>query len=250
MLVLLLHVGDRLILFPSTEPIDAQGATRFSIPFEGGNLEIVRALVGESKAFVLRFYGNADRGERWVAGEAAQWPGVEFWSVNYPGYGASTGPARLVRLADAALTAYDAMRTQAGERPTFVFGTSIGTTAALHVAAEREVKGLLLQNPPPLRQLIMGQHGWWNLWILALPIALQLPASLDSLENARRARSPAVFVLASDDEVVPHKYHRLIADTYAGPKEVLIQKGAQHNTPFSPEFAMSVHDALGRLLPR
>jgi len=30
---------------------------------------------------------------------------------------------------------------------------------------------LILTNPPPLRQLIMGHYGWWNLWLAAAPQA-------------------------------------------------------------------------------
>jgi pimeloyl-ACP methyl ester carboxylesterase len=216
-----------------------------------GELEIFRARLStaEPEAYVLRFYGNADRAERWLSGEAAAWPNraLELWGVNYPGYGASSGPARLQGVADAALAAYDAVRKVAGTRPIYVFGTSLGTTAALHVAAEREVAGLVLQNPPALRQLIVGDHGWWNLWLVAYPVSRQIPAALDSVANARRARCPAVFLLADQDEVVRPRYHRLVVDAFAGPKEVLIQEGARHNTPMSSEFGRRMHVAVDRL---
>jgi pimeloyl-ACP methyl ester carboxylesterase len=247
-------IADRLILRPTTSPEEAHGATRLTIPFGGGQLELFRAASDSTapRAFILRFYGNADRAERWAASEAASWQGdaVELWALNYPGYGASTGPARLQAIADAALAAYDAMRAVAGARPIYVFGISLGTTAALHVAAERNVAGVVLQNPPALRQLIVGEHGWWNLWLLAGPISLQVPRDLDSVSNAAQVRCPAVFLLADQDEVVPHKYHRLVADAYAGQNEVLIQAGARHNTPMSADFAGRAHAAIARLLVR
>jgi pimeloyl-ACP methyl ester carboxylesterase len=222
------------------------------IPLGRGQVEVFRAASSpnDPQAFVLRFYGNADRADRWIASEAAAWPdrAVEFWGVNYPGYGGSTGPARLQGVADSALAAYDALRAVAGTRPIFVFGTSLGTTAALHVAAERQVAGLVLQNPPALRQLIVGDHGWWNLWLLAYPISLQIPSTLDSVANASRVNSPALFLLADQDEVVRPKYHRLVVNAFAGPKEVLVQEGARHNTPMTPDFAQRVHLAVGRLL--
>jgi pimeloyl-ACP methyl ester carboxylesterase len=254
------HIADRLILWPTKHVEDAHGATRFTVPLGTGQLEVFRATSTSpstptststpAEAFVLRFYGNADRAERWVAAEAAQWRDrpIELWGVNYPGYGRSTGPARLEAIGDAALAAYDALRAAAGNRPIYVFGTSLGTTAALHVAAEREVAGLVLQNPPALRQLIVGEHGWWNLWLLALPVSLQIPHTLDSVANAARTHCPAVFLLADRDEVVPHKYHRLVADSFAGPKEVLIQEGAEHNTPMSVDFAQRAHAAIARLM--
>jgi pimeloyl-ACP methyl ester carboxylesterase len=246
------HIGDRVILWPNSRPEDAHGATRTLVPLGGGALEIFRArsCEREPELFVLRFYGNTDRAERWVANEARGWAAfpIEFWSVNYPGYGGSTGPARLRGVADAAVAAYDALAAVAGSRPIYVFGTSIGSTAALHVAAERKVAGLMLQNPPALRELIMGEHGWWNLWLLAYPISRQVPRALDSIANARRVTTRAVFLLADEDEVVPHKYHRLVADAFAGPKEILIQTGAHHSTPFDLDFTKRSYWAIAKML--
>jgi pimeloyl-ACP methyl ester carboxylesterase len=157
---------DRLILFPTTTPIGAAGATRKSVAFAGGELEIWQAASrvarrsGRTDAYVLRFYGNADRAEHWVATEAEMWNNraIEVWGVNYPGFGGSTGPARLATLGPAALTVFDALKEVACDRPIIVFGASLGTTVALHIAAQRRVAGLILQNPPPLRQMILRQH--------------------------------------------------------------------------------------------
>ena len=90
---------DRLVLFPSTNRIDAGSATRHAVSFHGGELEIWRAASRAARQqqppefYVLRFYGNADRADRWVAAEAEMWPGraVEVWGMNYPGFGGSTG---------------------------------------------------------------------------------------------------------------------------------------------------------------
>src|SRR5439155_12173538 len=106
---------------------------------------------------------------------------VEVWAVNHPGFGGSTGPPRLSRFGPAALAAYDALAAEATGKPIFVSGMSLGSAMALHVAANRPVAGLILRSPPPLRNLIMTRHGWWNLWILATPVALGVPAELDSL---------------------------------------------------------------------
>lgn len=245
------NIGDRMILYPSIAPENPHGAEQLKIPFGSGQLEVWRANSSPRKpeAFVLRFYGNADRPERWITNEAAAWAGrsIEFWGVNYPGYGASTGPARLQAIADAALAAYDAAHAKAPDRPIFAFGTSLGSAAALHLAAERPVAGLLLQNPPALPELIVGQHGWWNLWLIAKPIARQVRASLDSVGNAARVKCPAVFLLADQDEVVAHKYHQMVVDAYAGPKQVLIQHGAGHNTPPSKQFSQKAHVAVDHM---
>ena len=237
-MIALAPLPDRLVLFPTTHRIDAGAATREPIPFENGELEIWRGASkqaqqrGNDPIYLLRFYGNADRADRWVEAETEMWNNrpVVVWGMNYPGFGGSTGPARLARLGPAALAAFDELKRTAGDRPIIVFGASLGTTTALHVAAHRPVTGLILHNPPPLRQIILRQFGWWNLWLLAGPLAQKIPADLDSIANARKVRVPAIFLLAENDEVVAPKFQRLVVDAYAGKKRVIPLVGAGHNS--------------------
>lgn len=243
---------DRLLLFPPTGALaDTQGATRMTLPSDHGDIEVWRAQShnGEPEAFVLRFYGNADRADNWVGSEVHGLPfPAEMWGVNYPGYGGSGGIPSLQGVADSAVVAYDALKKRAGSRPILVFGTSMGTTAALHLAANRKVDGLLLHNPPPLRQLIRGQYGWWNLWLLAVPIAWGVPGSLDSLDNAQRSRAPAIFVLSAEDEVVGHRYALTVRDAYGGPKKTFVMPGAKHNDPIPGATQSAIAHELVELL--
>jgi pimeloyl-ACP methyl ester carboxylesterase len=254
------HLPDHLILFPMREPIDAGGAVRKSVPFENGKLELWTAQSrraqqkGGADFFILRFYGNADRAERWAAAEAEEWNdrAVEIWGMNYPGFGGSTGPARLSKIGPAALSAFDELKRHADDRPIVLSGASIGATVALHVAASRPagIAGLILHNPPPLRQMILRRFGWWNLWLLAGPVALQIPAELDSIENAKAIHVPAIFLLAEKDEVVPPRYHRLVVEAYAGEKRVIPLPGAYHNDPIEGTAAADFFNALDWLLPK
>ena len=255
----LAHLPDHLILFPTRAPIDPGGAVRQAVPFEGGELEVWTAKSHRAQQqdhadiFILRFYGNADRADRWAAAEAGMWNdrAIEIWGMNYPGFGGSTGPARLSRIGPAAVATFDELQRQAADRPIVPFGTSIGATAALHVAASRPagIAGLILQNPPPLREMILRQFGWWNLWLLAGPIALQLPRDLNSIENAKAIHAPAIFLLAQRDEVVAPRFHRLVVNAYAGEKRVIELSGAHHNDPIEGTALADLNDTLGWLLP-
>jgi pimeloyl-ACP methyl ester carboxylesterase len=255
--IALAPLPDRLVLFPTNNRIDAGTAVRKPIPFDGGELEIWTARSklarqhGQARIYVLRFYGNADRADRWVAEEAEMWNerAVEVWGMNYPGFGGSTGPARLNRLGPAALAAFDALKQIAGDRPIIVFGASLGTTTALHIAAHRKVAGLILHNPPALRQIILRQFGWWNLWLLAGPLAQKIPADLDSVANARAVRIPAIFLLAEKDEVVAPRFQRLVVDAYAGEKRIIPLTGAGHNSPVEGAGLADFHHALDWLAP-
>src|SRR5213592_1641860 len=257
-LILFGHLPDHLILFPTKAPIDAGEAARKMVSFQNGELEVWTAKSYQAKQqagadiYVLRFYGNADRADRWVAAEAEEWNGraVEIWGMNYPGFGRSTGPARLSRIGPAAVTAFDELKRHAAGRPIVLYGASLGSAAALHVARQRPVAGLILHNPLPLRQMILRRFGWWNLWLLAGPIALQIPRELDSISNAKAIQTPAIFLLAEKDEIVPPRYHRLVVDAYAGQKRVISLPGAYHNDPVEGAALAELNHALDWLLPK
>ena len=151
-------------------------------------------------------------------------------------------------MAAAGLVAFDSMKAAAANRQIIVFGASIGSTAALHVAAQRQVAGLVLHNPPALRQLILRNFGWWNLWLLSGPVAAQIPSALDSITNAKRVRAPAVFLLAEKDELVAPRFQHLVVDAYAGEKRVVVLPGAHHNSVLEGVIMADVYKAYDWLL--
>jgi len=255
------NLQDHLILFPTRAPINAGSAVRKTVPFENGELEVWTAQsqrarqLGRVDVFILRFYGNADRADRWAAMEAEMWNdrAVEIWGMNYPGFGGSTGPARLARIGPAAVATFDALKRHAANKgAVVVYGASIGVAAALHVAASRpaEIDGLILHNPPPLREVILREFGWWNLWLLAGPVALQIPRELDCIANAKATRAPGIFLLAEKDEIVAPRFHRMVVQAYAGEKHIIELRGAHHNDPIEGTALADLNDALGAVLTK
>jgi fermentation-respiration switch protein FrsA (DUF1100 family) len=241
--------ADKLILHPSTNPIDARGAKRIEIHRAGGGVieaweaRSPGAQTREPAAFVLEFTGTGTRAEQVAIYAAGRWGErpIDCWTVNYPGYGQSTGPARLASIPPMAVDAFDAISKVAAGRPVIVSGNSLGTTAALYVAANRKVAGLVLQNPPPLKQVLRGHFGWWNLWLVAGPVSLQIPAGLDSIANARRCSEPAVFFTSQNDAFVPPVYHRKVIDAYGGPKRIVpLDNGHDGAADQSGEFQGAV----------
>jgi len=224
--------------------------SRREVTANGAAVEIWVLGPAHPEAYVLTFYGNADRADWRVQDDAARLPNAQIWGVNYPGFGGSVGPATLRGVAAAADAAYDKLAKEAGGKPIFAFGESMGTTAALHLGATRKIEGLVLVNAPPLQQLVLGRFGWWNLWLLAFPVANQIPRELDSLHNASLCSMPAVFVSAENDNVVPPDYQRRIMDAYAGSKEVIIVPGGTHNSGVSSETEQEILAAVSRMMTR
>lgn len=235
--------ADTLVLGSSHETLDPGGAQPHILNVSGRQVEcwVARssATAGrEPQAYILLFVGQGDQTERYMAEVAASWDQpVEIWGMNYPGSGGSQGPAQIARVGPDALAVYDAVKQMAGHRPIFVQGWSLGTTVALCVAANRRVDGVILLNPPPLRQLIVGEYSWWNLGLISHCIAEQVPADLDSLTNASRATAPAVLLSAGADQSVPPKYQRLVIDAYGGPKIIIEMPGRGHEDELTHEAA-------------
>ena len=102
----------------------------------------------------------------------------------------------------------------------------------------------------PLREIILRRFGWWNLWLLAGPIALQIPRDLDSIQNAKAIHASAIFLLAERDEIVAPRFHRLVVNAYAGEKRVISLPGAYHNDPIEGRALADLNDALSWLLAK
>src|SRR5882724_7225242 len=127
--------ANQLLLHPSTDPRNAHGAVAHKIPTENGAIEVwtIRTPACHEqapKASLLEFCGNGTRAEdvaAWLANDRWKtWP-VEVWVMNYPGYGGSSGSARLKAIPPAALATYDALHAAAPDRPIFIEANSLGS---------------------------------------------------------------------------------------------------------------------------
>src|SRR4051794_30070685 len=78
--------ADKFILYPSTQPINARGATHHAITHNSKTIEFWTARSSNDKsgpeAFVLEFTGNGTRAEQIATYAAARWKNhnVELWA--------------------------------------------------------------------------------------------------------------------------------------------------------------------------
>lgn len=108
---------------------------------------VVRAQ-GEKRGAIVYFHGNAGSLRSWgeVGVELAAY-GYDAWVVDYATYGKSTGRLSEARLLVDALATYDAAAQETPEDRLVVFGRSLGTGPAVHVAARRRPRALVLETP-------------------------------------------------------------------------------------------------------
>jgi pimeloyl-ACP methyl ester carboxylesterase len=220
---------ERMIFLPqpvgSTAHLPARATALEVIAADGTHLRgwIVKGAAPAAPA-VIYFGGNAEE-VSWTLSDS-RWP--REWAivgVNYRGYGASEGkPGEAAFKADA-LAIYDAVgkREEIDPRRIVVFGRSLGTGVAAHLAGRRPVAGAILASPYDSMTAIGKLHYPY------LPVALLLRHPFDAAADAKKNRMPLLAIVGDSDSIIPPARSRALFDTWAGPKTWLAIPGADHN---------------------
>jgi uncharacterized protein len=220
---------ERLIFFPqpvgSTAHLPARALPLEVLAADGTHLRgwLVKVAAAPAPA-VIYFGGNAEE-VSWTLADA-HWP--REWtivSLNYRGYGASEGTPSEPALTADALAIYDAVtrRQDIDSRRIVVFGRSLGTAIAIHLAAERPVAGAVLVSPYDSLTAIGKKHYPW------LPVSLLLRHRFDALADAKRNQMPLLAIVGGSDSIIPPERSRALFDAWAGPKTWQLVPGADHN---------------------
>jgi pimeloyl-ACP methyl ester carboxylesterase len=174
---------------------------------------------------VLYFGGNAEE-VSWTLSDLRWPPEWTIIGLNYRGYGASEGKPGQLALQSDALAVYDAvaLRDDVDRARIVVFGRSLGTAIAAHVAAERlEVAAAVLVSPYDSMIAIGKLHYPW------LPVSLLLKHRFEAAADAARCRAPMLAIVGEADSIIPPARSRALYDAWAGPKRWLSIAGADHN---------------------
>ena len=220
---------EHLLFFPqpvgSTAHLPARASPLEVIAADDTHLRgwIVKGAAAPAPA-VIYFGGNAEE-VSWTLSDA-RWP--RDWAVvgvNYRGYGASEGKPGETALKADALVIYDAVakREDVDSKRIVVFGRSLGTGVAAHVAAQRPVAGAILASPYDSMTAIGKLHYPY------LPVSLLLRHKFHALDDARNNRMPLLSIVGDSDTIIPPARSRVLFDAWAGPKTWLAIPGADHN---------------------
>ena len=145
--LLIFLVQDRLLFHP--QPLsDAQraqvGEKEVLLDADGVRLQAWH-IPGEP--LILYFGGNAEEVSWMLQAGRRNAPGAGWLLVNYRGYGGSEGAPSAENISADAVRWYDHARAELKAKKIVVFGRSLGSGAAVHVAAHRPVEGAILVTP-------------------------------------------------------------------------------------------------------
>jgi uncharacterized protein len=200
----------------------------FTLDLGGERLLIATRPAGPEA--VIYFGGNAEDVSRGIPTLADAFPDRSLYTMNYRGYGGSTGsPSENVLVADA-LALFD--HVQADHPKIVVIGRSLGSGVAVQIASQRPVERLVLITPyDSLLTIAAGQFGFFPLRWLMLD-------KFESWRYAPKVTAPTRLIAAQNDEVIPLASTQALYKHFPQSVATLTMiSGVGHNTiSESPEY--------------
>ncbi|HEV2670845.1 MAG TPA: alpha/beta hydrolase [Gemmatimonadales bacterium] len=179
-------------------------------------------------AALLWFYGNGET-------IAAIWPIIRDFRpphaallvLDYPGYGGSGGRATEAGLYEAADLAYQELirRSEIDRHRIYVYGRSLGSAVATHVAATHAVAGMILESPFTSAPAMAARH--YSIFPKAL-----VRLRLDNLGRIVSIHCPTLIFHGTADRLVPMEMGKQLAAAAAGPVEFVMIGGSGHNDTY------------------
>jgi pimeloyl-ACP methyl ester carboxylesterase len=239
---------ERMLFFP--RPLDSRPASRPNLE----EVDIVAAdgvklrgwLVkgdGAPAPLVIYFGGNAEE-VSWLVDLADQFAGWSLLLVNYRGYGESEGKPGEKELLEDGLAIHDYAKGRAdvSSERIVAMGRSLGSGVAVHLAAHRRLRGVLLVSPYDSIVAVAKRHYPF------LPVSLMLRHRFDSLARVPQIEAPLLCLVASEDRVIPGAHSRALFEAWRGAKSWHEIPRSDHDSiAGEPEYWRSIADFLKAL---
>lgn len=233
----------RAVLSRHATAVEIRVPTDEGLTLHGWFMRSRTAPAGERAPVLIYYGGNAEE----VSGqldEAGRFDGYSLLIMNYRGYGGSGGkPGESALYADALrVFDYTASRADVEPRQMVVMGRSLGTGVAVHVAARRGVRGVLLVSPYD-SMIEVGRHHHPY-----LPVSLLLRHRFEAVADAAGITVPLLALAAPGDNIVPVENSRRLVEAWGGPRRLLEVIGATHNVfGASPEYWQAIGAFLAQM---
>lgn len=228
--LLLWALQEQMIFFPRTlDTADRARLSEHALEAEasdGTNLAGWAIPAEDATTAALYFGGNGEE-ISYSLGELSRELGTSVAGLNYRGYGDSKGRPSAAALRADALVAFDAAAERLGIPPErmFVVGRSLGSHMAAHVAANREVAGLVLVTPFDSVENVAARR------YAIFPVRLMIRHRFDTLAETADITAQTLVLRVDGDYVVPDASTDRLLEGWAGkgPVDALHVPGVGHN---------------------
>lgn len=247
---LLLYFCQEYLIFPGTR-LANEFTFHFQIPFvekfinvDGLKIHSLLFEPPESSGLILYFHGNGGSLNGWgdAAAELAEREHMQVWILDYPGYGKSDGKivseVQLHRIAQTFLEAAQSLNGQSSN--IVLYGRSIGTGLAVKLAAEHQVRGLILESPYlSLESLAEKSLTWAPLFLLKY--------KFHSDQWLPQVGCPILILHGDEDEVIPFQQGHQLSQLSNNSKFVQISGGHHNDLSRFPKYWESLDDFVSSL---
>jgi fermentation-respiration switch protein FrsA (DUF1100 family) len=179
---------------------------------------------GEGRPVIAYFHGNGgnigDRADR-LRRFAREGYGVLM--LEYRGYGGNPGTPSETGLNDDARASLDFLEREgiAADR-LVLYGESLGTAVAVHMAAHRQIAALILESPFTSIAAVAQYHYPF------VPAAMLIWDCFDALSRVGRIDAPLLVLRGGRDAVVPVRFGQALFDAAPEPKQSWFAPDAGH----------------------
>lgn len=166
---------------------------------------------------------------------------------DYRGYGRSEGTPSVEAFRQDALAMYDYLVETQGVDPErlLVWGHSLGSFLATHVAAQRPVAGVVLENPATT---VDDWVGHLIPWYVRLFLSVDVDPALRDESNRKRVADlqvPLLIVGGGEDTVTDPEMARTLHETAGSPnKQLIIVEEGTHNGLYDTAPVQDAYRAL------
>jgi pimeloyl-ACP methyl ester carboxylesterase len=180
---------------------------------------------------LLHFHGNGEVVSAWAGRftDRLVKQGLDVYLGEYRGYGGSAGTPALVGMLDDALTTADA--TGVPPERLVLYGRSIGSIYALHVAAHRPVAGLIIESGiGDVLKVLLRRVQPTDLGVELEAIEQAVAQSLDHAAKMAATRCPVLVMHAKGDLALKPENAQQLASWAGDRAELVIFDQGNHNT--------------------
>lgn len=194
------------------------------IDVDGGKLHALYFKPDSAVGVVLYYHGNRGSVERWsrVAGQFLE-RGYAVFLPDYRGYGKSRGGRSEEIFYSDAMRWRQWLQKEWPDTVVTVYGRSLGSAAATHVASKSVCRVLVLETPFASIPDVAYAHAPW------LPHIFYFSYQFSNEDMITEVQEPVAIVVSGRDRVVPMNATISLKEGLKDGDEMLVVEGASHH---------------------
>ena len=208
---------------------------------ENSNLNIVQFFSTDTvtKGVILYFHGNK-KNISWYAKYPPYFTkhGYEVWLIDYPGFGKSTGKLTEQTLYDWANYMYNFARTRFSPDSIIIYGKSMGTGIATHLASLQPCKKLILETPYYDYPSVIKHY------LPIYPIEWMIHYKIPTHDYIEKVVAPITIFQGTDDRLVTYNNAKRLRPFLKAGDEFVTIDGGSHNDLYDFKETIEKLDSL------